>query len=40
MREALVNENADLCTVNDKYVMRITSDDDEGVRQLDNFRDV
>ena len=40
MREALVNENADLCAVNDKYVMRITSDDDEGVRQLDNFRDV
>lgn len=40
MREALVNENADLCAVNDKYVMRITSDDDEGVIQLDNFRDV
>lgn len=40
MREALVNENADLCADNDKYVMRITSDDDEGVRQLDNFRDV
>lgn len=40
MREALVNENADLCAVNDKYVMRITSDDDEGVKQLDNFRDV
>ena len=40
MREALVNENADLCAGNDKYVMRITSDDDEGVSQLDNFRDV
>ena len=40
MREALVNENADLCAVNDKYVMRITSDDDEGVNQLDNFRNV
>ena len=40
MREALVNENADLCAVNDKYVMRITSDDDEGVKQLDNFRNV
>ena len=40
MREALVNENADLCAIDDRYVMRITSDDDAGVKQLDNFRDV
>lgn len=40
MREALVNENADLCAVDDRYVMRITSDDETGVKQLDNFRDV
>ena len=39
MRQALVNENADLCAVDDRYVMRITSNDDEGVRQLDNFRE-
>lgn len=40
MRQALVNENPDLCAENDRYVMRITADDEEGVRQLDNFRDV
>lgn len=40
MREALINENADLCAIDDKYVMRITSDDETGVKQLDNFRDV
>ena len=40
MREALVNENADFCAIDDRYVMRITSDDETGVKQLDNFRDV
>ena len=37
MRQALVNENADLCTENDKYVMRVTGDDAEGCAQLGNF---
>jgi type I restriction enzyme R subunit len=39
MREALVNENADLAAANSKYVMRITGDNDEGKAQLDNFID-
>ncbi|SFM07677.1 type I restriction enzyme, R subunit [Nitrosomonas communis] len=30
MRQALVNENADLMTQNSKYVMRITGDSEEG----------
>jgi type I restriction enzyme R subunit len=37
MRQALVNENGDLCTQNRKYVMRITGDNDEGKAELDNF---
>jgi type I restriction enzyme R subunit len=37
MRQALVNENADLCAQNRKYVMRITGDNDEGKAELDNF---
>jgi type I restriction enzyme R subunit len=37
MRQALVNENADLVSKNHKYVMRITGDNDEGKRELDNF---
>ncbi|OPX89008.1 MAG: Type-1 restriction enzyme R protein [Pelotomaculum sp. PtaB.Bin013] len=37
MRQALVNENADLVTKNAKYVMRITGDNDEGKLELDNF---
>ena len=40
MRQALVNENADMCAIDDKYVMRITANDDAGVKQLDNFRNV
>lgn len=40
MRQALINENADLVTENERYVMRITGDDDIGKKQLDNFRDV
>jgi type I restriction enzyme, R subunit len=37
MRQALVNENADLVAENSKYVMRITGDNDEGKLELDNF---
>jgi len=37
MRQALVNENADLVAENRKYVMRITGDDKEGKEELDNF---
>ena len=37
MRQALVNENADLVAENAKYVMRITGDNDEGKAQLDYF---
>ena len=39
MRVALANENPDLCAENDKYIMRITGDNQEGKRQLDNFID-
>jgi len=39
MRQALVNENADLVTENPKYVMRITGDNEEGKAELDNFID-
>jgi len=37
MRQALVNENADLVAQNPKYVMRITGDNQEGKAQLENF---
>ncbi|MCA3014812.1 MAG: DEAD/DEAH box helicase family protein [Myxococcaceae bacterium] len=37
MRQALVNENPDLCAQNRKYVMRITGDNPEGKAELDNF---
>ena len=37
MRQALVRQNPDLVKENYKYVMRITGDDDEGKRQVDNF---
>ena len=40
MRQALVNENADMCAIDDRYVMRITANDETGVKQLDNFRNV
>ena len=40
MRQALVNENADMCAIDDRYVMRITANDEAGVKQLDNFRNV
>lgn len=39
MRQALINLNTDLCANNHKYVMRITGDNDEGKKQLDNFID-
>ena len=37
MRQALVNENADMVKINDKYVMQITSDNEEGKNQIENF---
>ena len=40
MRQALVNENSDLVAEDDRYVTRMTGDDDIGKKQLDNFRDV
>lgn len=39
MRQALINENADLVAQNHRYVMRITGGDAEGQAQLDNFID-
>ncbi|AZI22716.1 DEAD/DEAH box helicase [Chryseobacterium taklimakanense] len=39
MRSALANLNSDLVGQNHKYVMRITGDNDEGKRELDNFID-
>lgn len=39
MRQALINENKDLYAENNKYIMRITGDNAEGKKQLDNFID-
>jgi type I restriction enzyme, R subunit len=39
MRQALINENKDLYVENDKYIMRITGDNDEGKAQLEYFID-
>ena len=39
MRQALINENADLVEHNHRYVMRITGDDAEGQAELGNFID-
>ncbi len=39
MRQALVNENADLVSTDGTYVMRITGDSPEGIQELDNFID-
>lgn len=39
MRQALINENAELVQQNSRYVMRITGDDPEGTAQLGNFID-
>src|SRR3970040_2967142 len=38
MRQALAIENPDLALENYKYIMRITGDDDQGKREVDNFR--
>lgn len=37
MRQALAIENSDLALENYKYIMRITGDDEEGKREVDNF---
>lgn len=37
MRQALINENMDMVKEDDRYVMRITGNDDEGKAQLENF---
>jgi type I restriction enzyme R subunit len=37
MRSALANVNADLFAQNNKYVMQITGDNEEGKRELDSF---
>ena len=39
MRQALINENADMVDENHRYVMRITGSDTEGQGQLGNFID-
>ncbi len=39
MRQALINENAELVQQNSRYVMRITGNDPEGQAQLGNFID-
>lgn len=39
MRQALINENKDLYTNENRYIMRITGDNDEGKAQLENFID-
>ena len=39
MRQALVNENADLAKGNARYVMRITGEDETGKNELGNFID-
>lgn len=40
MRQALINENADLVAKHPTYVVKITGDDEIGKRELDNFTDV
>ena len=39
MRQVLINENRDLYSQNNKYIMRITGDNAEGKKQLENFID-
>lgn len=39
MRSALANENSDIVSQNHKYIVKITGDDKEGKRELDNFID-
>lgn len=40
MRQALINENADLVSKHWNYCVKITGDDDIGKQELDNFTDV
>lgn len=40
MRQALVNENSDLVNADERYVVRMTGDDDVGKKYIDSFRDV
>lgn len=39
MRQELINANADLVSEHDNYVVRITANDEPGVKQLDKFID-
>ncbi len=39
MRVALVNENPDMVSKSNRYIMRITGDNEEGKLELDNFID-
>ena len=38
MRQELINLNADIYSKNDKYIMQITGDNEEGKMELDNFQ--
>jgi len=40
MRQALINENADMVAKNWNYCVKITGDDEVGKQELDNFTDV
>ena len=40
MRQALINENADLASRHTNYCVKITGDDEVGKQELDNFTDV
>lgn len=40
MRQALINENADLVSKHPHYIVKITGDDEIGKMELDNFTDV
>lgn len=40
MRQALINENSDLVAQDDRYVTKITGDDQFGKSQLENFSDM
>jgi type I restriction enzyme R subunit len=40
MRQALINENADMVAKHRNYVVKITGDDEVGKQELDNFTDV
>ena len=40
MRQALINENADLVSKHWNYCVKITGDDEVGKQEPDNFTDV